>query len=48
MSKFSFFQLFSDFLPQNRAKFDHFSLFFEFYPSLFMHFSDSEIPIVLW
>ena len=46
MSKLSFFQFFSDFLPQNRAKFDHFSLFFEFYQSLFMHFSDAEIPIV--
>ena len=46
MSKLSFFQFFSDFLPKNRAKFDHFSLFFEFHQSLFMHFSDAEIPIV--
>ena len=48
MYKLSCFQFFSDFPPKNRAKFNHFSLFFEFHPSLFMHFSDAEIAIVLW
>jgi hypothetical protein len=46
MSKLTFFQSFSDFPPKNRAQFDHFSPFFKFQPSLFMHFSDAEIPIV--
>ena len=32
--------------PKNRAQFDHFPPFFEFQPSLFMRFSDAEIPIV--
>ena len=46
MCYLSFFQFFSDFPLKNRVKFDSFSLFFEFHHSLFMHFSDSEIPIV--
>ena len=48
MCYLSFFQFFSDFPLKNRVKFDSFSLFFEFHHSLFMHFSDAEIPIVNW
>ena len=47
MSYLSFFHLFSDFLLKNRAKFDTFSLIFEFQPPLLIRFSDTEIPIVL-
>ena len=46
MSKLSFFSIFNDLPPKNRAQFDQFSPFFEFQPSLFMHFSDAEILIV--
>ena len=48
MSCLSFFHLFSDFLLKNRAKFDIFSLIFEFQPPLLIRFSDTEIPIVMW
>ena len=51
MSCLSFFHLFSDFLLKNRAKFDTFSLIFEFQPPLLIRFSDTEIPLVhnwLW
>ena len=49
MSCLSFFHLFSDFLLKNSAKFDTFSLIFEFQPPLLIRFSDTEIPIVpLW
>ena len=47
MSCLSFFHLFSDFLLKNRAKFDTFSLIFEFQPPLLIRFSDTEIPIVM-
>ena len=46
MSCLSFFHLFSDFLLKNRAKFDTFSLIFEFQPPLLIRFSDTEILIV--
>ena len=46
MSCLSFFHLFSDFLLKNRAKFDTFSLIFEFQPPLLIRFSDIEIPLV--
>ena len=48
MSCLSFFHLFSDFLLKNRAKFDTFSLIFEFQPPLLIRFSDTEILIVHW
>ena len=47
MSCLSFFHLFSDFLLKNRAKFDTFSLIFQFQPPLLIRFSDTEILIVL-
>ena len=46
MSKYHFFQYFSDFCPKNWPKIDHFLLNFEFHPSLLIRFSDPEIPIV--
>ena len=46
MSCLSFFHLFSDFLLKNRAKFDTFSLIFQFQPPLLIRFSDTEILIV--
>ena len=48
MSCLSFFHLFSDFLLKNRAKFDTFSLIFEFQPPLLIRFSDTEILIVIF
>ena len=48
MSCLSFFHLFSDFLLKNRAKFDIFSLIFEFQPPLLIRFSDTEILIVYY